>query len=238
MAQGHTRSPQGDAAAADDAQLVLASASPRRLALLQALGIRVRQRAADIDERARPEEAADALVLRLAQTKARAGLAPEATCAGLPVLGADTVVVLDDVVLGKPVDRADGLRMLMALSGREHEVLTAVAVAVPEGVQVRLSRSRVSFREIAPDEADRYWQTGEPIDKAGGYGIQGVGGIFVERLDGSFSGVMGLPVAETEALLSAAGVDCWRHRAEAGARAQGAIEHPSDPASSARASDR
>lgn len=230
----------GPDATADDAQLLLASASPRRLALLRALGLRVRQRAADVDERVHPGEAADALVQRLAQAKARAGLAFQASTqgAGLPVLGADTVVVLDGVVLGKPLDRADGMRMLMALSNREHEVLTAVAVAVPAGVQLRLSRSRVRFRAIAPEEADRYWLTGEPFDKAGGYGIQGVGGIFVERLEGSFSGVMGLPVAETEALLRAAGVDCWRHRSAAGPAAPGSVARPGDPAPTARASDR
>lgn len=231
---------RGPGGAADDAQLVLASGSPRRLALLETLGIRVRQRATDIDERARPGEAADALVLRLAEAKARAGLALEATAgAVLPVLGADTVVVLDDVVLGKPVDRADGLRMLAALSGREHEVLTAVAVAAPAGIQLRLSRSRVGFREIPAAEAARYWLTGEPCDKAGAYGIQGVGGIFVERLEGSFSGVMGLPVAETEALLRAAGVDCWRHRSPTGGSARTAAQPAGlHPAPSARTSDR
>ena len=233
------RSLPNGAARTPGAQLVLASGSPRRLALVQALGFRILQRPVDIDERAHAGEAPDAMVLRLAEAKARAGLALAGDAAqsglsgsgsaeaslsgaglpgsglpgsGLPVLGADTVVVLDGAVLGKPVDRAEGMRMLRALSGRAHQVLTGVAVVAGSQLRVALSRSLVVFREIPAAEAERYWATGEPRDKAGGYGIQGVGGIFVERLEGSFSGVMGLPVAETEHLLRAAGVDCWRYR--------------------------
>ncbi|HSG87704.1 MAG TPA: nucleoside triphosphate pyrophosphatase [Pseudomonadales bacterium] len=197
-------------------QLVLASASPRRLALLQSMGLRVVQRAVDVDETPRAQESAAALVHRLAAAKARAGR--RLAIAELPALGADTVVVLDGRILGKPRDRRDALAMLAALSGRVHEVLSGVAVATtPDDVQVRISRSTVHFREIPAAEAARYWESGEPRDKAGAYGIQGIGGVFVERLDGSFSGVMGLPVAETEQLLRAAGVDCWRHRADPGA---------------------
>jgi septum formation protein len=128
------------------------------------------------------------------------------------VLGADTVVVDAGRALGKPRDRADALAMLADLSGRTHEVLTAVAVATEAGVQLALSRSKVVFRTLASGEAERYWESGEPADKAGAYGIQGIGGIFVDRLEGSHSGVVGLPLAETERLLRAAGIDTWRHR--------------------------
>lgn len=202
-------------AAPDDSQLVLASASPRRQALLETLGIRVRRLPVDLDESPRAGEAPEALVRRLAEDKARAGFALDGS--GLPALGADTLVVLDGRTLGKPVDREAALAMLAALSGRAHAVLSAVAVATASGVQVRVSHSIVEFRDIPAEEAQRYWDTGEPRDKAGAYGIQGVGGIFVTRLDGSFSGVMGLPVAETEMLLRDAGIDCWRHRIDGAA---------------------
>ena len=194
------------------AQLVLASGSPRRLEILTGLGIRVRQCPVDIDETIRPGESAATLVERLALAKAEAGRTKSAD--GRPVLGADTVVALDGRVLGKPSGRDEAIDMLLALSGRSHEVLTGVAVADGQGdrVRVRISRSNVRFRELLRSEAELYWATGEPRDKAGAYGIQGVGGIFVSHLDGSFSGVIGLPVAETEELLRMAGVDCWRHR--------------------------
>ena len=201
-----------------DVQLVLASASPRRRAILEGLGLRVFARSADVDETPRADETPEALVRRLAAAKARAvadaldaDLAPQGA-GRLPVLGSDTVVVLDGEVLGKPVDREDAIATLLRLGGRVHEVLTGVAVVSGVGVQVGVSRSRVEFRDITPQEAAAYWATGEPRDKAGAYGIQGIGGIFAVRLDGSHSGVMGLPVAETEALLRAAGVDTWRHR--------------------------
>jgi septum formation protein len=200
----------------DSAQLVLASGSPRRLEILTGLGIRVRQCPVDVDETVRPGESAEALVHRLALAKAEAGRARGA--GGLPVLGADTVVALDGRVLGKPAGRDDAIGMLLALSGCRHEVLSGVAVADGEGVRVRISRSIVRFRDLSRSEAELYWATGEPRDKAGAYGIQGVGGIFVSHLEGSFSGVMGLPVVETEELLRMAGVDCWRHRITGGNR--------------------
>lgn len=193
-----------------DVQLLLASASPRRRELLDALGIRFLVRPVDLDETPEPGESAEALVRRLAAAKARTGF--ERWRPPVPVLGADTVVVDEGLALGKPKDRADALAMLGRLSGRAHEVLTAVAVATEAGVQLTLSRSRVVFRRLAPDEAERYWESGEPVDKAGAYGIQGIGGIFVDRLEGSHSGVVGLPLAETERLLRAAGIDTWRHR--------------------------
>jgi septum formation protein len=189
-------------------QLVLASASPRRAALLSQLGLAFTVNAGDIDETRRPGEAVDDMVQRLALTKAEAAARGET----LPVLGADTVVVVDGTVLGKPADRVEGLWMLTQLSGRAHEVLTAIALVHGRRSEVRLSRSIVTFRPISAAEAEAYWASGEPRDKAGGYGIQGIGGIFAERIEGSYSGIVGLPLAETEALLQAFGVDTWQYR--------------------------
>jgi septum formation protein len=191
-------------------QLILASASPRRAALLTQMGLRFRIVVSAIDETSRPGEAAAALVERLAIAKARAVAALSDT--DVPVLGADTTVVCDAMMLAKPADRADGLAMLARLSGRSHEVLTAVAIVQGARTGVRLSLSRVYFRQISLREADAYWSTGEPLDKAGGYGIQGIGGIFIRRIEGSFSGVAGLPLAETEALLQSFGVNTWQYR--------------------------
>jgi septum formation protein len=127
----------------------------------------------------------------------------------LPVLAADTTVVLDGVIFGKPGSREHGLEMLDRLSARTHEVLSAVALASRTGVQLRLSVSEVRFRTITEAEAAAYWETGEPRDKAGGYAIQGLGAVFVESLAGSYSGVMGLPLCETAELLRSAGLSLW-----------------------------
>jgi septum formation protein len=121
--------------------------------------------------------------------------------AARPVLGSDTVVVADGVVYGKPLDRPDGLAMLAALSGRTHQVMTAVALATAGGVAQKLSRTQVTMRGISPAEAAAYWDTGEPQGKAGGYAIQGRGALFIEHISGSYSGVMGLPLYETAQLL-------------------------------------
>ena len=155
----------------------------------------------EIDESPRTGESAEDLVLRLASAKADAATGADY------VLGSDTVVVLDDLVLGKPVDSDDAVDMLLGLSGRSHLVLTAVALRTPNGTRTVLSKTDVRFREIDRDEAIRYWHSGEPADKAGGYGIQGLGGIFVEAINGSYSGVMGLPVFETVELLKSAGIE-------------------------------
>lgn len=189
-------------------QLVLASASPRRAALLSQLGLTFTVNAGDVDETRLPGEPVEKMVGRLALAKAEAAARGET----LPVLGADTAVVVDGVLLGKPADRAEGLWMLTRLSGRAHEVLTAIAVVHCGRSEVRLSRSVVTFRSISDAEAEAYWASGEPRDKAGGYGIQGIGGIFAERIEGSYSGIVGLPLAETEALLQAFGVDTWQYR--------------------------
>jgi len=186
--------------------LCLASASPRRRELLQQIGVRFMVAGAEIDEVAVAGELPRAYVSRLAREKA---LAVRRTGQRLPVLAADTTVVLDGRLYGKPRDRQEAIAMLGALSGRTHEVLTAVALAHGPGVGERLSVSAVRFRQLTADECSAYWDTGEPHDKAGGYAIQGFGAVFVESLSGSYSGVMGLPLFETAELLRAAGVAYW-----------------------------
>jgi septum formation protein len=182
-------------------QLHLASTSPRRREILQSLGIEFEIAKVETDESQQKDESAEDLVLRLAIAKAEAATGAEY------VLGSDTVVVLDDRVLGKPKDADDAVDMLLALSGRSHSVFTGVALKTPNGTRVVLSKTDVRFREIDRDEAIRYWHSGEPADKAGGYGIQGRGGMFVEAINGSYSGVMGLPVFETVELLKSAGIE-------------------------------
>jgi septum formation protein len=187
----------------------LASASPRRRQLLSQIGVSFQVLSVDIDETIAAGEAAEQYVLRLARAKAAAGLARRIAARHAPVLGADTAVVADGAILGKPADREDALRMLGLLSARTHEVLTGVALATDQGLKSHCSRSEVTFREITPQEARDYWQTGESRDKAGAYAIQGYGAVFVSGLRGSYSGVMGLPLFETANLLRAAGVPCW-----------------------------
>lgn len=193
-------------------RIYLASNSPRRRELLDQIGITYRVLRVEVDEAARPGEEAAVLVERLALAKARAGRAGLPPGDGRPVLGADTVVVADGRILGKPRDRAAGLAMLAALSERRHEVLTAVALADPRGERVLLSRSQVRFRAIEPAEAAAYWDSGEPADKAGGYAIQGLGAVFVADLAGSYSGVMGLPLFETAQLLNEFSIEVLEKR--------------------------
>ena len=188
--------------------LHLASSSPRRRQILEALGLEFTAAGADVDETPVAGEPAEVMVLRLAEAKARAGGGDAATV----VIGADTAVVLDGAVFGKPRNRADALAMLAALSGHRHRVLTGVAVKSPEGITSVLSTSEVEFREIDPDEARAYWQSGEPADKAGAYAVQGLGGAFVSSIAGSYSGIVGLPVFETTALLKRAGIDVMTGR--------------------------
>lgn len=193
--------------------LYLASGSPRRRELLTQIGIPFTVVSASIDETPLPNEQAGAYVERLARSKAAAGLAllaASGTPEPLAVLGADTAVVLDGRILGKPVDREDALAMLAALSGREHEVLTAVAVTDGQRSESLCIISRVSFNPISEARAQAYWASGEPRDKAGGYAIQGLGAVFVQGLQGSYSGVVGLPVAETAELLAGFGIACWQ----------------------------
>jgi septum formation protein len=187
----------------------LASGSPRRRELLQQIGVSFRVLGTTVDEAVRIAETPRTYVLRLAAAKADAGWERSRDAADVPVLAADTAVVLDGKILGKPADRQDAEDMLRQLSGRTHEVLTAIALRTAGGVQSRISRSEVTFRSIAAGEAQAYWETGEPHDKAGAYAIQGRAAIFVADLRGSYSGVMGLPLFETAELLAEAGVSCW-----------------------------
>ncbi len=191
------------------ARLILASASPRRSELLLQIGLAHRIVPAHLDERRLPGESVEQCVTRLAQQKALTvwNAQPPGAASPLPVLGADTVVVLDGQLLGKPVDRDEALGMLARLSGREHEVYSAIALMAARGVGVRLARSFVRLRRLRQAECEAYWDSGEPADKAGAYAIQGLGAVFVEELRGSYSGVMGLPLFELAALLAAAGID-------------------------------
>ena len=189
--------------------LCLASASPRRSELLRQIGVPFEVRAADIKEEQLRGELPDAYVVRLAAAKAEAVWAAVPELDRRPVLAADTAVVLDGHVLGKPLDAAEAAAMLERLSGRSHRVLTAVALRVAAGVETRLSRSEVRFRATTAAERVQYCATGEPFDKAGGYGIQGRAAVFVEELRGSYSGVVGLPLFETAELLTRHGFGFW-----------------------------
>lgn len=205
-----------------DASIYLASNSPRRRELLDQIGVRYQLLKVDVDETARPGEPVDALVQRLALDKARAGWMQlsESQLSGSqlsgsqrrPVLGADTLVLCQGEVLGKPRDRADALAILARLSGRTQDVLSAVALVGAFGERVALNRSQVRFRSISAVEAEAYWNTGEPADKAGAYAVQGLGAVFIEELRGSYSGVMGLPLFETARLLEAAGIAVLREK--------------------------
>ena len=198
--------PQPRADNETDHHLYLASRSPRRLALLEQIGVRVALVEAETDETRRPGESPETYVRRVASEKARAGRAAVSEGELRPVLAADTAVVLGDMTLGKPADRASAARMLGTLSGRSHRVLTAIALIVGERELTDLSDSLVTFRALQESEILSYWDTGEPCDKAGAYAIQGIGALFISELQGSYSGVMGLPLFETGRLLGAAGI--------------------------------
>lgn len=195
-----------DAAAARPV-ICLASMSPRRRELLAQIGVPHTVVAAHVDESLLPTESPADYVARLARLKATTVMERGEV---LPVLAADTTVVLEGSVYAKPADRADGLAMLTALAGKTHQVLTAVALAAGDGVRVRVNCSSVRFRSIERAEIEAYWETGEPRDKAGGYAIQGYGAVFVAELSGSYSGVMGLPLLETAELLRAACIPYWK----------------------------
>lgn len=187
----------------DFPRIVLASASPRRRELLDQLGIVHEVLPADVDEAPLAGEAPAALASRLARAKAIEGRRQDGGARA--VLGADTVVTADGKLFGKPVDRGDAVRMLTLLGGREHQVLTAIALAPPGqgAVLEALSKSMVRMRAISAAEAGAYWDAGEPAGKAGAYAIQGLGAVFIEHISGSYSGVMGLPLYETARLLQA-----------------------------------
>lgn len=187
-------------------QLILASASPRRSELLAQIGIRFVVQTADVDETPLPDETPEALVERLAILKAET-VSLRLRSGNLPVLGSDTLGILNGELLVKPRDLADAQQMLRKMSGQSHDILTAVALTTATGTQVKVSRSIVTFRTITDAEILAYWASGEPHDKAGAYAIQGLGAVFIEKLAGSYSGVMGLPLFETAQLLATAGIE-------------------------------
>lgn len=190
----------------------LASASPRRSALLKQIGVVHRVRPVDIDESQQEGELPLEYVRRLAVAKADTLWSRLADAERAPVLGSDTTVALGNEVLGKPRDREDALQMLRRLSAQTHQVYTAVAVRDALGCESRVSVSDVRMRELDDDEIAAYWETGESQDKAGAYGIQGVAALFIERISGSYSGIVGLPLFETGELLRMKG---WTVRAAA-----------------------
>jgi septum formation protein len=185
--------------------IYLASQSPRRRELLHQIGVSHSVIHVDVSEKIHAGESAHEFVARVALDKARAGWHALPGRQRRPVLGADTVVLADENILGKPRDRDAALSMLRLLSGRSHEVLTAVAL-VADSEAVRISTSSVTFRTLSAAECAAYWETGEPADKAGAYAVQGLAAMFIARLHGSYSGVMGLPLFETAQLLQEFGV--------------------------------
>ena len=189
--------------------LYLASSSPRRCELLRQIGVDFATVTAAVDETPLDGEAPCNYVERLALAKARAGWSYSSTAARRPVLGADTTVVCDGINMGKPSDMADAVAMLMRLSGRTHPVISAVAVVQGERSATRVVITEVRFRELSVVECEAYWETGEPVDKAGAYGIQGYAAVFVEAISGSYSNVVGLPLLETAELLAEFSVPIW-----------------------------
>ncbi|MBY0271607.1 MAG: Maf family nucleotide pyrophosphatase [Burkholderiales bacterium] len=199
-----------------DKSIYLASRSPRRRELLRQIGVSFEivplreapRHPADVDETPRTGETADAYVLRVAREKAQAAVAITSVrrLALRPVLAADTTVVRDDAILGKPANAAAAATMLASLAGRGHRVLTAVAVTSGNEIETRVSESQVWFRALTPEEIRRYVATGESTDKAGGYAVQGRAAAFITRIEGSYSGIMGLPLAETAELLRSHGI--------------------------------
>ena len=187
------------------AVLRLASASPRRLELLASIGLQAEVVSSDIDEQPLADESPLDYVTRLACDKALVGAADSQ----LVTLGADTVVVHDRQILGKPSNQAHAREMLERLSGNTHQVMTAVAITGPQGMLRACVTTRVVMRRIQSYEIDAYWATGEPADKAGGYAIQGHAAIFIKRIEGSYSAVVGLPLFETSKLLQRQGVSLW-----------------------------
>ena len=188
-------------------RIILASGSPRRAELLSQIGLPFEVSVPSVDETPQARESPDLYVTRLARAKALA-----ATQRGCVSIGADTSVILDGRILGKPRDREDGISMLKALGGRSHQVLTGIAVSDGQRTESQVVSSLVTFRDLDPEEVHAYWDTGEGADKAGSYGIQGIGSIFAKSIQGSFSAVVGLPLTETESLLRAFGVDTWKLR--------------------------
>jgi septum formation protein len=189
------------------AQIILASASPRRSELLDQIKVRHSVYPVDIDETPRQDEVPLDYVLRMANEKSLACV--ERLGLQIPVLAADTTVVLGSRIMGKPADQDDALAMLMQLSGKTHQVYSAISLR-GKAHNLAVSQTEVTFKYLTEQEAMAYWLSGEPIDKAGSYAIQGIGGRFVESIKGSFSGVVGLPLFETAELLLKEGIEVFR----------------------------
>ena len=187
----------------------LASASPRRQELLRQIGVNFSVLKVDVDEAVWPQESPEEYVGRVALAKAQAGLEMLANDQRCVVLGGDTAVVHQGRIFGKPIDRADALEMLAALSGSVHEVYSAVSVVSPLRQVTRLVKTQVTFHYIAQQQLDAYWATGEPQGKAGAYAIQGLAAVFIASIQGSYSGVVGLPISETAQLLNEFDVPVW-----------------------------
>ncbi|WP_108124750.1 Maf family protein [Saccharospirillum mangrovi] len=192
-------------------KLYLASQSPRRKQLLTDLGVAFEVLSIEVDESTKALESAEDYVARLGEAKARAGLDILAGRGESDVLtlGSDTTVVADQDILGKPRDYDDFADMMERLSGRSHRVFTSVAVASHESVEVKVVESRVVFAELEPEAVRAYWDSGEPQDKAGGYSVQGLGAVFIKRIEGSYSAIVGLPLRETAQLLTKRGLAVW-----------------------------
>ncbi len=187
--------------------IYLASGSPRRVELLRQIRLDFEALTVDVDESLRGAETAEDYVCRMAVSKAQAGISKlSGKSSSVAVLGADTIIAIDDNIVGKPVDRVHCKCILAKLSGREHQVLSAVALAINNRIYSRLSVNRVCFRLLSEDEIRQYCASDEPMDKAGAYAIQGRAAIFINHLEGSYSSVMGLPIYETAELLKEAGI--------------------------------
>jgi len=185
--------------------IILASASPRRVELLQQIEVKFEQCVADIDETPRLGEAPGQFVCRLAEEKAQSVF--EKSSKELPVLGSDTIVVVDEHILGKPDDYQHAVDMLKLLSGRKHQVMTAVTLFSAEQQKTMMNTSEVRFMDLSQDLIDAYWQTGESVGKAGAYAVQGIAAQFIIEIKGSYSSIMGLPLYEVRCLLEAFGID-------------------------------
>ena len=193
--------------------LILASASPRREKLLRQLGVNFVSEPQDIIEEKRIDESPEKFVKRMAEEKASSAFGKRKE-KDIVVVASATIVVCDKRVLGKPKDKSDGIKMLLTLSNKTHRVLSAVTVANTLRYKSTVSETSVSFREISEIEAECYWDSGEPEGKAGGYAIQGCGAVFVQSINGSYSGVMGLPLFQTAQLLSEFGIHSWQSASE------------------------
>lgn len=196
-------------------QLILASSSPRRMELLTQIGLSFKVVPVEIDETVDQSQDVEEIVRELAVEKSRACqelLESKGENTDIPILSADTLVSLSDRIVGKPVDRADAVRTLQSLSGTSHRVLSAVVVRVGSLVTSAVVSASVLMRKITPAEIEKYCDSNEPFDKAGSYGIQGVGGVFIEQIVGQPSTVAGLPLLETDELLRRVGVDTWQNR--------------------------